>query len=236
MQRLFVFLLTMITITACDRVNMATIDGNGNIVEKSQNVNPFDEIEVSGNFNIILVEGESPKVTITTDENLHDYIEVTRSGDILEIRSKENLQSSESNDVVITYQELNSLRAGGASNITNRGVLAGDGFALDLSGAGAVQLKVDLKKLIVNVSGAGSVELEGKASEQDISMSGAGGLDASRLETKYTQIDISGVGGAEVFVTEVLEASVSGVGGVTYKGDPKEVKKDVSGLGSISKE
>jgi len=64
-------------------------------------------------------------------------------------------------------------------------------------------------------------------------MSGAGKLQAFKLDTKFCRIDISGIGGAEVFVTEELDVQVSGIGGVTYIGDPPRVRRDVSGLGKI---
>ncbi len=105
-----------------------------------------------------------------------------------------------------------------------------------MSGAGEVEMDVDLGRIELDISGAGAVELSGTADEQDISMSGAGGYDGSDLISRICKISISGVGGAEVFVTEDLEATVSGIGGVSYSGNPANVHSDISGLGSVSED
>ena len=65
-------------------------------------------------------------------------------------------------------------------------------------------------------------------------MSGAGDLEAYDLVSKYCKITLSGIGSAEIFVEEELEASISGVGGISYRGNPNKVRDDISGLGRIS--
>jgi len=67
-------------------------------------------------------------------------------------------------------------------------------------------------------------------------MSGAGGLDAFDLKAEYARIRISGVGGADIYVTKELDAKISGLGDVTYRGNPANIDKSVSGLGTIQED
>lgn len=199
-------------------------------------VNDFKKIKVSGGFEVLLKKGGTPSIQLTIDENLRDYLDIGVAGETLEISTREKIVSQEGIELVITYTELIGIEAGGATSVKNEGVLAGDIFKVSLSGAGAVEMKLDVKALNADVSGAGAVELWGKADEQIIKMDGAGGFDASELVGKNCKVSISGVGGASVHATEKLDAKVSGVGGIRYRGNPKDIKTDISGVGSVDPE
>jgi hypothetical protein len=49
------------------------------------------------------------------------------------------------------------------------------------------------------------------------------------------EISVTGAGKAELAVSNSLKASITGAGKVTYLGDPKSVKKDITGAGSIER-
>jgi hypothetical protein len=222
---LFIFLLL-----SCEG---NTERGNGEIVTINNGVEEFNEIKVRGNFDILLVKADTPGISITTDENLHKFINIDQSRNSLKIKSEKNLISDHGLKITVAYQDLSKIELGGASILRNKGVFTGKELSLDMAGAGAVKMQVEVKQVKMNISGAGSVEISGKAQQQAVNLNGAGGLDAKNLATEYTKISISGVGGAHVNVSNKLDASVSGVGGITYSGNPKEIKRDISGLGSI---
>jgi len=50
-----------------------------------------------------------------------------------------------------------------------------------------------------------------------------------------TLIRVTGAGSVDVYATQQLDAIVSGVGQITYAGDPPVVNKNVSGIGTINK-
>lgn len=225
---------TFVILFGCD--SYVQERGNGTITVQERAIENFEEIQVKGNFEVFLRKSDTPGLTITTDENLHEYIEVEVDGDVLEIKSTRNLRSKEGIKLLIEYTDLMAVMAGGASVIQSDDTITGDYLRLEMSGAGAMDLSVDLKALKVNISGAGAMELKGKVMEQNIQMSGAGGLNAKELVSQKCKIEISGVGGASVYVQKELNASVSGVGGITYSGNPTEVKTEISGLGTITRE
>ncbi len=207
--------------------------GDGNIVTESMDVDDFNAILLRGGFEVILVESSSPGVTITTDQNLMDLIEVEVSNGVLEISSMGRIRPSEGSTIRISYAELNRIEVAGAAEVKAENIISGREFSLQMSGAGEVDLEVDLQYLQMDISGAGSIDLSGSADRQRVSMSGAGGYDGKDLRSHECTISISGVGGASVFADEKITASVSGVGGVEYYGNPADVRTDVSGLGSI---
>ena len=85
----------------------------------------------------------------------------------------------------------------------------------------------------MEMSGASETDLSGLANNVDIKISGAGDLDAKKLKTRNTSIDISGAGSAIVYAKKILNIEVSGAGSVKYKGNPK-VKKIINGAGSVT--
>ena len=153
----------------------------------------------------------------------------------LHINNVHNLKSSKGVLIVINYQNLEKIVSTGSSAIENEGVLSGQALEISMSGAGSVKIDMDVENLILNLSGAGLVDLQGFAARQDITISGAGGYNATNLETNTCSITLSGVGGAKVFVTDLLEATITGVGGIAYTGDPKKIKKQITGFGKIER-
>ncbi len=99
---------------------------------------------------------------------------------------------------------------------------------------GKISLRMEGKELDLRVSGASAIRLRGQVDEQTISMSGAGDLEAYDLVSKYCRIDLSGIGSAEIYVENELEANISGIGSISYRGNPNKVHDNISGLGKIS--
>jgi len=234
MKKLYPYLFIIMIIAASCNSTVHEV-GNGNMVTKNVEVENFEEVFVSGNYTIFLEKGDKPALTITADENLMQYIETEVRGDQLKVESTENIKSDEGLKLNITYDKLTSLEIGGAAEIENEGVLVSEYFNLDMSGAGSVDLDLDVKHLELTISGAGSVNFKGKAIEQEVQMSGAGEYDAKDLLSQTCRISISGVGSADVNVEQKLVGEVSGVGGITYWGNPQDVQTNVSGLGGIDR-
>lgn len=218
---IFSMILMVVLFSACDTLVREV--GNGNMITKEIEVDDFKEIIVSGNFEIMLIAGDKAGVSLTADENLHEFIEISTNGDRLVIETLANLDSDDGLSLYITYTQLTAIEIGGAATLESEETIDGEYLNISMSGAGALDLSLNLNALKLSVSGAGSVELSGRADEQNISMSGAGGLDAYELESKICKVQISGVGSANINVTEKLDASVSGVGGISYIGNPEEV-------------
>lgn len=105
----------------------------------------------------------------------------------------------------------------------------------ELSGAGNLKASdLDCDKLTVELRGAGNATLKGKAKVVEVSVSGAGNVNAKDLKAESASVNLAGVGNVDVFASEDLNASVSGVGSVGYYGHPKNVSKSASGVGGVT--
>lgn len=80
MKRIIFFLLTVFfsaTLIAQDRV---TLEPSGNIVTKNISVQPFDVIEASGLYEMVLEEGDREAVKIEADDNIQSMFSVSSNG------------------------------------------------------------------------------------------------------------------------------------------------------------
>jgi len=225
-----IYILIIIHVVSCG-LNFKR--GNGQLEVKEIEIGDFNKIYIGGNYDLVMIPTSENRVIIETDENLLRYINVEHHGEALNINNIHKLKSSRGIFIEVYYKELNHIYTTGASKINHEGILQTDELGIDLSGAGAVNLEIDTRKVHIEMSGAGVIELSGKTDREEAHISGAGGLMAEHLRSRECDVNLSGIGGAKVYVTETLEASITGIGGITFSGNPQLIEKQVTGLGKI---
>lgn len=207
------------------------IHGNGNIVEVKHDVDDFNEIDISGVFEVELIKGGS-KVEVITDENLHEHISIKSDVGELDINTNDKYLQSDQLLLRIFYDDLEEIDVSGAIQITSDKTIKSKSFEFDVSGACDGELDFDVKNLEVEISGGGELTLSGEADEAHFKISGAGDIDAMELEVKEASIDVTGAGEVEIAVSDKLDVDVTGAGDVKYKGDPV-ITKSISGAGEV---
>lgn len=229
----FILFTIILFSTACK--NYKVEKGNGAITTKDFDLSDFDELDIHGFYEVFLTHGKTEKITVETDENLFKFIEVYGDGNtvVLDTEDGINLQSDHGIKVYITYKKLSDISMSGAGVIKTENTLTADGLKIKMSGAGVIDLALEAKELEIGLSGAGSIKLSGNVNNQELQVSGAGSIDAYNLRSEDCIVKLSGVGSAKVFVSKNLDASVSGIGGIKFKGNPDHVVKNVSGIGKI---
>ncbi len=188
--------------------------GNGVITNENRTVDKFANVEAEGAYEIEWASGV-PTVSITTDQNLLTHIQTKVSADKLKIRSDAHLAPTKGVKVKISSEALSGAQLNGAVRF-HATKLAGPNFFLE-------------------TSGASKVTLDGQVNALTASMTGASDLLAESLHTQTTELSVTGAGKAEVWASETLSVAISGAGKVTYSGNPKTVKKDISGAGKVSR-
>jgi hypothetical protein len=106
--------------------------------------------------------------------------------------------------------------------------------ALNVSGAGKFEIET-LKgdTFDMSASGACSVKARGAVTKLTLTSSGASNLDFGKVECKDVKLIVSGASNAKVDATESLDVDVSGASKVRYRGNPKKLEKEISGVSSI---
>ena len=208
------------------------IKGNGKIEERQQNLDHFSSIDLSGMFEVLLIEGEE-RIEVVTDENLHEHINITVKNDELIIDTRDKYLDAEQVLLRIYYRDLNEVDVSGAVSINTENQLRTNHFTLDVSGACDGKLNVAVEDLGIEISGGGELTLSGEANHLDIDVSGAGEIMALDLIAQEADLQITGAGEIELSVEKRLNVEVTGAGEVRYSGDPT-ISKSVTGAGEIT--
>jgi hypothetical protein len=205
-----VFLAACIVLVAGCR--WVGIRGNGHIKTDERPVSAFANIDGRGAF-IIEWQSGTPSLRITTDENLLPYIDTDVSGDILHLRTREQIRPTHGIRVIISSPTRAGARISGAVKLDAK-QLSGTRFALEARGASRVSLDGNIDELLADMTGASE-------------------LAASTLQTKTAEISTTGAGDAEIAVAETLKVAITGAGKVKYSGNPATIEKHITGAGSI---
>jgi hypothetical protein len=188
------------------------LPGSGVASTEKRTVDEFTGIDLSGSGKVNVVCGQAQSVTVTVDDNLQEIITTEVVDGVLEIGSSQSYSSKVGLTVDISVPTLNRLEASGACNATIE--------------------NCETEKLLLDVSGAGKLAVSGTVANVELDLSGAGSVDLSNLSAKKAKIDMSGAAKATVNASDELDVAISGVGKVSYLGDPV-VKQQLSGLGKV---
>lgn len=216
--KLAITLLFATLLTGCGHMkgfDRDQVSGSGVIKTEKRTISAFNAIDTSGAFDIEIACQKEPSLELEGDDNLLPLIKTEVRGNTLYINSEKSFSVKKNLRVRISVTNIEGISSSGAGNLR---VAA-----------------VKNEKLKIDSSGASNIEISGETKRLDMDLSGASKVDTESLRAERVTIDMSGAGKANVYASEELNAEVSGVGSVTYTGDPKVVNPKVSGVGSVSK-
>lgn len=213
------------------------VKGNGKIITEKRTTTGYDEINVSGFFDVVLVSGKEGAITIQGEENLLPYVKVEVEGNVLKIYSVKNVNISNNKGIVLTvpFEQISFVSLSGSGDLKSKSTIVGSSFKAKLSGSGDLTLDVKTTNFETMLSGSGDAVLTGSSDNFVSKTSGSGDVDAINLTTKNANLTISGSGDMKINCNERLFARVSGSGDIAYKGNPKTKDTKVNGSGDISK-
>lgn len=215
------------------------IKGNGTMTTKNITTASYDEIRVSGFFDVELVDGEEGKITLKAEENLVDYIQIEVEHNTLKLSIEKgvHLAPSHGKKVLITvpFHSLTAVSLSGSGDITTKNPIKTNEFKSTLSGSGDVRLEINAKEITSDVTGSGDMTLKGKSDVFKCSVTGSGDMNAKDLQSATVSAKVTGSGDCKVYCTDSLEARVVGSGDIEYYGNPKKKDTKVAGSGDITK-
>ncbi|MFT7238373.1 MAG: hypothetical protein ACI93L_002462 [Cyclobacteriaceae bacterium] len=213
---LFVNLLFLIVFTSCiDEDTGVTLVGSDNIISEARQAAGFKEINISGVLAVDIRYGEEYSVTVRANDNIISRITTETSLERISIRLATDNNSLENiiAEVVIITPEL--------VKITNEGI-----STIDLSGF------EQLSTLTIQSQGIGNITATGSVVDLSLTLTGIGSYSGFDFIADQCEIDLEGIGSAEVTAKESLTGSLKGIGNLSYKGDA-DVQINDSGIGTV---
>jgi len=191
------------------------VKGSGTLKTEKRNLPAFKGIETTGAYEVEVMCQKPASFEIEADDNILPLIRTDVRDGVLYVTSEKSYNPSRAVSLRISLPELTAVSSRGAGEVTIQDAQSDD--------------------LKIESMGAASIKAAGKVKNATISSSGAGDIDANRLQAEKARVTVAGAASVSVYATEQLDVSVSGVGSVTYGGNPKTVNKSVSGIGSVNK-
>ena len=247
----FLILLMMLSSSVYSQ-SLFPVRGTGMPVNKNYNVSDFKGIDVSGGFDVTLVQGSTESVTLTAQENLFEYFTVKVENGTLKIYTRNNIMSTREMKARIMFKNISNLKVSGGGDINGETPVNAEALNIDVSGGGDLRSVINSEELKCHITGGGDADLEGKTKNYNFDISGGGDLrskvNASSIEcriagggdlylrnddkTSEANIDINGGGDMDVKINaDKLKCSVTGGGNALLTGQASEFELRINGGG-----
>jgi hypothetical protein len=239
MQHLTTTLLILFIFGSFSAQRNEKINGNGNQVTLMRTTKDYDQIAISGFFDIELVEGKEGTLTLVGEQNILDHIITEVKGDKLTIKVKNGYNLNPTSwkrgvSITIPVESISALSLSGSGEIVGKKTLKANNFETAMSGSGDIIIALDVNSLKASMSGSGDMALSGKASDFVVSISGSGDVNAYDLIADNVDATVSGSANVKVTAIKEIIAKVSGSGDIDYRGNPEKIDTKVSGSGDIT--
>ena len=215
MKTLLITLAVIIIIIFLIKNNLTknNIQGSGNIISESRELNNFTSIILLGSIDVNIKTSESNNCVVVADDNLIPYIKTEVVNNKLNISLNESYSSEEKLVVNINTPNYDEV---------------------SLSGSGNINI-LDFKKnnLSLNVSGSGNITGNGEVETLVVKINGSGNLMSKEIKSKSATITINGSGVGKVFASDSISAKINGSGNIKYFGNPENVDSIINGSGDI---
>lgn len=253
-RSLIFMILSMMFFCSTYSQTFMPVKGTGPSIEKKLNVSDFKGIDVSGGFDVILVQGSSESLTLTAQENLFEYITANVDNGTLKIYTRNNLRPTLPLKARITYKKINNLKVSGGGDTYSETPVNVETLDVNISGGGDFSSVINSEELKCYISGGGDAEIGGKTKDYYVTVSGGGDLELKvtaesiscriagggdlylRNEAQAAEADIEINGGGDVDMklnAEKLKCSVSGGGDALISGQASEFEMNINGGGDV---
>lgn len=228
---------SVVAFSSCAIDTSNKIKGSGNVIEKVRyNTNNFSKIKASNGLDVFIAEGNSTKIIVEADENLHDIIKTEIENGTLKIYSEKNIWRAKARKIYVTTPSLSAISASSGSDVITEDFFTSKHFEARTSSGADLTVRIKAKTLIGSSSSGSDLTLIGTAESAELSSSSGSDLDASDLIAKNVIANASSGSDLDANATEKITAKASSGGDIDFEGNPETIvtKKSSSG-GSISK-
>jgi len=222
----------------------------GSLETKQYDFSDFDRVHIGYAFEVEISEASSYGISITANDNLFEYIQVTKEGETLNIGLKTGINLGPVTlKAEITIPQLRGLRLSGTTRGTVTGfsstenldievagasslylvdILAGD-VKFEVSGASRVTGDITASDTDFDISGASTAQLEGSAIDIVVDASGASLVKLAAFLANNADVKLSGDSRLTVNLDGRLDADLSSASELYYIGEPIMGKINTSG-------
>ena len=218
--------LALFLVAGCKQApsnNNVTIHGSGRLVSREETITDFDTIEVALHWRLDIQQGKTFNITITSDDNFIDFIDVVQQDKTVSFDFKPQYAYNINGVTLnarVTVPDNITLHLDGASAARLENLEEFSNFRAKLTGTTALTGQVQAKSVTLDVGQNAYVELSGTTDDLSLETCGNSITDLSRFSTGNAQVTASCASSAVVNVIGDLAVEASQNSRVTYAGNP----------------
>lgn len=229
--KLFLSALYVIVITTS-----CTFAQNKVLTTKTFPLQSFTSVESDIVGNIIYTQSSKVSIQAEGDKELIDNLRVNEKNGVLKVTHvlKINIKNKKKLTLYISSPTIVSIDSDGVGNWVMKGKVKADNLKIEFDGVGNFEaLDLESNKIKVDYEGVGNLSLGGSANFLVIESEGVGSVNAENMRAKNAIIKSSGVGSVKCYASESIDLTNSGVGSITYYGNPTVKNMKNTGVGKI---
>lgn len=210
------------------------VKGNGNVTTETRVVEgDFDAIKASRGIDVYLTQTGENSITVEADENLHDIITTEVVEGVLKISANENIASSKSRKVMVSFDQISSIKATSGSDVVSDTTINADELTLETSSGADMKLDVIATTVDCSSSSGSDIKISGTTDKLYAEASSGSDIKAGNLKAISSQVRASSGADITVNTSKELTAKASSGGDIKYYGNPEKVNKTDGVSGSI---
>ena len=236
MKAIFYFLaipLLFLSLSCTERNSFSSSDE----IKEKKALTGVTRLKVDGVFSLTISQSDEESIEVEGDQAMVNKLLIDQEGELLSLKMEEDVEDSFFDDknlkIHIHIKDLKEFNYEGVGNVKTNGLFKVADLKLIGNGVGNLELELDAQEIDADFDMVGNIKLRGKANRATFINNGIGNLNASELIVQNIYVNSSGIGNVEVNCVGDLSLVVDGIGKVSYSGNPRIIKKEVSGIGKV---
>ncbi len=213
-MKLFKKILLSSIVSSLAMASGSMIEDSGTIISQNCQITNFSQLNLKTIADLKIKVGENLKCKIKADKNIVEVINFNVVDGELIIDSSKSFSTQSEIKITISTPSLKAIKSDGASEIKVSGLSE--------------------KNLKINLNGSGTLSGSGKVSNLNVKIDGSVEVDLGSLKVKNAVVMVKGASELKLFVSDKLDATAYESSEINYIGNPKSVKKNVTGVAEIN--
>jgi hypothetical protein len=236
---LFTFIISLLLILASillvkNYVTRNSEKASGIIKTRTIDVPYFENIMISGEFDITLKQSETQSVNVIVDDAFQKHIKVGVTNKTLNISSVNFIQTFGAR-VEINYTTINNIQLLGSAKLSHPDTMHAEYLKVQTSAGSSVKLIGNFIHLVCTASAGSKMVLAGNAENAEFTVDSGSQIHALEMEAQQCIIQASSGSSAEIHVSKTLDATANSGSSVIYTGSPEMKSHNTSSGASIRK-
>ena len=238
---MFSFLLVQTDLYSQKKHNYIQLSDN--ITTVSQQISGFDRVEISDDFTVYLTFANSEKVEIEANENLHDLINVEKTGRTLKISTQSYSTSNRryadkgAEEKLVAYISTRALTEIDLKDdviMEIEGTLEADQININMVDDCTLTADVAVEYLIVDLDGDSTAELSGSALSMKIRANEDSLIKGEGLRAGDVAAKLKGDSEVKMIVDGDIDLNAKGDSLFEYRGSGSFVSRRLSGDSEVA--